>query len=331
MKPLISVIIPTYNEEQHIRRCLNSLLKQDLKEPYDIIVADGMSTDRTRDIVKEYQAKHGNVVLLDNKEKHQAQGRNLAIRKSRAGFVAYIDGHSYASKSWLRTLYDTYKRLSAEDPHVGGVGSIHKDAGRTRMSKATTAAMNSVLGGGLGSSYSEKKDLKRVDTAYACLFPKKVFEELGWYDKRFLKGQDLEFNLRVSKAYNLYLQPKAVTYYYKRDSSKKLWNQMYRYGFWRWKVMKHARRWQPFALAPAAAVIGWLGLGAGTVATGEGWLLAPLAAHLAALLGGSGVVSAAKKTNPWYVLITYLCIHFGYGTGTVAGWVKRTDKTRDRA
>ena len=331
MRPTVSVIIPTYNEEKHIKRCLNSLLKQDFDKPYDIIVADGRSTDRTREIVKEFQKQHRNVTLVDNKEKHQAQGRNKAIKKSNADFISYIDGHSYASKTWLRMLYETYQHLAKKDSAIGGVGSIHKDAGRTRMSKATTAAMNSMLGGGLGSSYSEKKKLKKVDTAYACLFPKKMFEELGWYDKRFLKGQDLEFNLRVSKAHNLYLQPRAVTYYYKRDNMRKLWNQMYRYGFWRWKVMKHARRWQPFALAPAAAVLGWLGLGAGTAATGEGWLLAPLAAHLGVLLGGSGVVSIAKKTNLWHVLITYLCIHFGYGTGMVSGWVKRTDRTRDRA
>ena len=331
MKPLISIIIPTYNEERYIKHCIESLEQQSIKEPFDIIIADGRSTDKTRSVVKKLQKKHENIILLDNKEKRQAQGRNLAIRYSKAQYITYIDGHSYADKDWLKTLYETYSKLQKTDKRLGAVGSIHKDAGNTKLSRATTTAMNSLLGGGLGSSYSEKKTLRKVDTAYACLYEKKIFDQIGYYDKRFYKGQDLELNLRISKQYSFYLEPRAVTYYYKRESIKQLWKQMYRYGFWRWKVMRHVGKINPITLLPSIGVLSLLLLIIISAASNTwAFISIPLLAYIV----GTTLVSLAqtlmRKGNFTLILVSYLCIHYGYGAGMIEGWMKRTDKMDDR-
>jgi glycosyltransferase involved in cell wall biosynthesis len=329
MKPLISIIIPTYNEEKHIATCITSLLAQDIKEPFDIIIADGMSTDTTRSTIQKLQKKNKNIILLDNKEKHQAQGRNIAIHYSKAPYIAYLDGHSYASKDWLRTLYTTHKELEQKDDKLGGVGSIHYNASPTALSEAITTAMNSTLGGGTQTSFGNKKNIKKVETAYACLFKKNIFDKVGYYDKKFLKGQDLELNLRISKKYHLYLQPKAVTYYYKRATISLFWKQMYRYGFWRWKVMQHLKSYQLFTFFPNIIVSGI------SISIIVGLIIEPLLLIIPLiyllLITINSMYYAIKKKIPLSLLIlSYLCIHFGYGIGMMESLFRKKDRVLDR-
>src|SRR5579863_8004602 len=91
--PFVSVVIPVYNEERDIEACLASVLEQDYPSArFEVIVADGGSTDRTRVIVESTAMQHPNVRLIDNPGRTQAHGLNLAILASRGQFIARQDG-----------------------------------------------------------------------------------------------------------------------------------------------------------------------------------------------------------------------------------------------
>ena len=83
--PFVSVVVPVLDEERHIGACLRSVLEQDYpRDRYEVIVADGGSTDRTRDIVSAIAAGDSRVRLIANPGRLQAAGLNLAIASSAA-------------------------------------------------------------------------------------------------------------------------------------------------------------------------------------------------------------------------------------------------------
>jgi glycosyltransferase involved in cell wall biosynthesis len=105
-RPYISVVIPSWNEEKYIARTLKSLLKQSLdRKEYEIIVVDGHSKDKTRQIAKKYGAK----VYLENKGSI-GYARNLGAKKARGEIVAFIDADSVAPKNWLMRIKKTFRK-----------------------------------------------------------------------------------------------------------------------------------------------------------------------------------------------------------------------------
>ena len=82
----ISVVIPVYNEEKYIVSCIDALVNNTHK-PYEIIVVDGGSTDRTRLLASQYS----DVIILDNRRKTAAAGRSIGIKRAEVDVIAFTD------------------------------------------------------------------------------------------------------------------------------------------------------------------------------------------------------------------------------------------------
>src|SRR3954453_9663892 len=92
--PFISVIVPVRNEARFITRTLSQLLGQHYPaHRFEVLVADGRSTDATCDLVRALQAKHPTLRLLDNPKRWSSAGRNAAVRAARGDIVLLVDGH----------------------------------------------------------------------------------------------------------------------------------------------------------------------------------------------------------------------------------------------
>lgn len=90
----ISVIIPFYNAERTIKRCINSVLSQTLRE-IEIVCIDDGSHDLTSKIIEEYAIQHNNIILFMQENKGAGEARNLGIRKANGEFVAFMDSDDY--------------------------------------------------------------------------------------------------------------------------------------------------------------------------------------------------------------------------------------------
>lgn len=102
---MISVIVPTYNEEQSISRCLQSLITQTLsREEYEIIVVDGNSQDRTRDLAAHYADK----VILQTSRK-VGGARNDGAREARGSIIATTDADCICPPEWLATIIQGFE------------------------------------------------------------------------------------------------------------------------------------------------------------------------------------------------------------------------------
>jgi glycosyltransferase involved in cell wall biosynthesis len=327
--PLISVVIAVYYEEVHISECLDSLLAQTYPGEIEIIVSDGGSTDRTAETVNSYIEKNSNIILLHNPDKYQAFGRNLAIECAKGKFIAYLDGHSYAEKNWLEQLYSTFIEIKAENDNIAGVGSVHYDAERSDFTMACSIAFRSALGGGAVSSFAHKGGLQEVETAYACLYDREVLGKTGGYNTKMIKGEDLELNSRITRkfAYSLYLDPDAVTYYYKRSTLSGLFGQMRSYGFWRIKAMRELKHYKLLAFAPAFLLLALFGL---AIAAPFNLIAAKIfvfvfSFYLAAVISESIFHAITYKCKAALIAKIFLVMHFAYGFGMLNGMFAKKD------
>jgi succinoglycan biosynthesis protein ExoA len=325
--PGISVIVACLNEEEHIAQCLESLIYQSYQGEIEILISDGGSSDDTIDIVTKYSNQKGNIRLLHNQGKIQATGRNLAIRESKYELIAYLDGHSYADKDWLQNLYRSFSELSGRGIKLAGVGSVHKDGMESDFSRASKSVMNSFLGGSSFSSYSEKSGIREVETAYACLYDKKVLFEAGLYDETFTKGEDLHLNLRITRkfGYKLYIDNKAVTYYYLKGSLRLFARQMFDYGFWRFKVMSNLNIYSIGTLAPMIFVVILLFTFLMTlVSINYIYILALiLILYIIVITINSIYLSIKDKINLLLAFVIQLIIHMNYGIGMIYSIFKK--------
>src|SRR5258708_18407791 len=115
----VTVIIPCRNEIRHSRKFLDSVMQQEIsKIELEILVADGMSGDGTREILAEYERECPALRVIDNPQKIVSTGLNAAIREARGEFILRMDAHTEYAPDYLQTCLQVLQETHAEN--VGG-------------------------------------------------------------------------------------------------------------------------------------------------------------------------------------------------------------------
>ena len=105
----VSVIIPVYNVEIYIEKCINSLINQTLKEIEFIFVNDG-SPDNSVSIIKKYQKKDKRIKLLEKENGGQASARNLGMKHAKGEYIAFVDSDDYVKENMYELMYNRAKK-----------------------------------------------------------------------------------------------------------------------------------------------------------------------------------------------------------------------------
>ena len=110
----VSVIVPIYNVENYLKKCLDSIINQTLKD-IEIICINDCSTDSSKDIVLEYIQKDKRIKLI-NHEENQGLGfaRNTGFDNSSAEYISFIDSDDFISNDYIEHLYDTAVKYNAD-------------------------------------------------------------------------------------------------------------------------------------------------------------------------------------------------------------------------
>ena len=109
----ITIVVPCYNVENYLARCIDSLLAQTYKN-IEIVMVEDCSTDGTKDIVREYELKYKNVKAIYNKENGGlGHARNVAIRSTNTKYVAFIDSDDWVEPNFAEELYKTIAKNKA--------------------------------------------------------------------------------------------------------------------------------------------------------------------------------------------------------------------------
>ena len=124
-KPKISVIIPMYNAEKYVRKCLDSIISQTYENLEIIVVNDG-SKDSSREICEEYVQKDSRVKLINKENGGAGSARNTGIEVSTGEFISFIDSDDYICTNYYDRLYDMIEKTGA-DIAIGRFKRISKD------------------------------------------------------------------------------------------------------------------------------------------------------------------------------------------------------------
>lgn len=192
---LISVIIPCRNEERYIEECLKSVLAFRLPPSVEmeVFVMDGMSEDRTADIVRAVAAGDERVKLRSNPGRIQSTALNLAIGEARGEWIMRLDAHSFYPPDYLELCLETATRTGADN--VGGV-FVTRPGGDSYQARLVQALSTHRFGVG-NAGYRLGEGEGPADTVPYGFFRRDVFDRIGLFDERLVRAQDYELNRRI--------------------------------------------------------------------------------------------------------------------------------------
>ena len=177
----ISVIVPVYNVENYLEKCLNSLVNQTLKEIEILVINDG-STDDSQEIIDEFQEKFPQKIKAFSKENGGlSDARNFGIDRATGEFLAFVDSDDYVSENMLEEMYDLAKKNEAELV----ICNLQKVDENGTVTQKLTQIPNLPEKIDLEQNFSVFSDI----SYFACnkIFKRELFEE-----KRFQKGMHFE-------------------------------------------------------------------------------------------------------------------------------------------
>ena len=331
---LISIILPIRNEQGTIRPALEAILAQDYPlERLEILVADGMSADHTREIVQEYQVQHPQVQLIDNPGKIVPTGMNAALRVARGEIIIRVDGHCLIAPDYVRNCVDHLL-----NDGVAGVGGPMQSIGETPLSQTIAVAMSSTFGVGNSAFRTMTGKTMLADTVPFPAYTRAIIQQVGLYDEELMRNQDDEYNYRIREHGGKILLAEDVrSQYFSRGSLGKLWQQYFQYGFYKVRVLqKHPKQMSPRQFVPPAFVSAVLLAMVLSIFTNWGvWLLALVGlSYLAANLLASLLTAARRGRRSLRHLpllpLTFAILHLSYGLGFLSGLFKFWNRWGDK-
>lgn len=325
----VSVIVVTLDEEKNIKRCLHSLVKQDIpKTDYEILVVDGGSKDGTKEIVREIAAKQEHPKIhFHLKEKGSiTECRNIGIQKSQHGFVAFTDADCVAPEDWLRRLKRGFSRNAVANQKLAGVGGANVPPKEgTTFQSAIGIAFNSFLGS-LGSIQAKPMKQNSVVFSISCsnsLFQKRALLDVGMFSEELgNQGEDWDLGAKLQKkGWQVYGIPDCVIWHHFRATPQAFWKNMVFYGDGRMRLIKKhpdlitVKYFAPLFFIPifVISVVVYLW-------TKNFWLLFPFLYFPFMLLYSAFISTVQKKPQLMVqIFVVFLVQHFGYALGELKG------------
>lgn len=320
----VAIAIPTLNEERFISRCLDSIIKQTFKfEKMDVMIIDGGSNDKTKDIVAEYQKSHQNIRFIENKKKIQSVAFNIGFKKSTAPYIIRLDAHAEYDSKYISLCIENLK----QDEKRGNVG------GRCNIlpfNQSIWAQTNAILNhsrfGIGGAAFRVSNEAHNTDSVPFGAFPRKIIEKIGGMREDLPRGEDNEYNSRIRKAgYKIFFDPNIISSYFARPTLGASCKQMYANGNsigYLYYIDREAigiRHLVPLLFVVSglfSIIISVLWSPFCHVFCG-GLALYLIADAIASIMGAKDNV---KCTLPLFIL--FFCVHVSYGMGTIAGLIK---------
>jgi len=322
MKPFLTVVMPVRNEARFIGDTLAQLISQEYPEDrYEILVADGMSDDGTRDIVRMFGTKHPQVRLLDNPKRLSGAGRNVGFQAGKGDYFLVVDGHcSIPDHQLFRNVAHCFERSRADC--LGRPQPLDPPQ-LTEFQRAVALARGSKLGHGGDSLIYGDFEGYASPVSNGAAYRREVFERIGYVDESFDAAEDVEFNYRAEEAgLTCYTSPALMVRYYPRESLAGLLRQVVRYGGGRFRFLrKHPRAVTLNQLVPAAFVAGLFlllltALVSPAYPAGISFFGALYGVYVLLVIAESVRLAAANGVRYLrYLPLILFAVHFGFGYG----------------
>jgi succinoglycan biosynthesis protein ExoA len=345
--PKGSLIIPVRNDEGFFSGCVGSILMQDFNGDLEILVVDGGSTDRTREVVEELASKNGRRLrIVDNPKLNQPSGVNAGIKVAKGEWVVRMDAHAVYAPDYISHCI----RVGEETGAANVGGSMRALPSRnTVIARAIAMSHRSKFGLG-GAKFHGTAAEGEADTVWLGCFRKEVFDKVGLFNEALPRTEDIDFNSRLRQAgYKVWLSPSIRAWYFCRGTLRDLWRQNWSNGEGIVDTLPINRRAIGLRhLVPLLFVFSLLVLGVGGIYFRPFWLFlgVELVLYIGLLFVSSlkAVVSRTsysdfpddiianfgipvREENPkWKLFLclpfVFLTLHLSYGLGSLFGLIR---------
>jgi succinoglycan biosynthesis protein ExoA len=229
---MISLICPVYNEQEYIDSIIKFFISSSIIEK-ELFLIDGGSTDNTIQIIKEKIKNYPNVYLLQNENKYVPFALNMGIKLSKGNPIIRLDAHTEYFDDYIEKIIQVLNETNADI-----VGGPMIKVGKNIFQKAVAFCTSSKLG--IGNSKIHQIDYEGPsDHVYLGAWKRELFEEIGYFDERFIRNQDDEFHYRAkSLKKKIILSSEIKSKYYPRNSIRSLFKQYFQYGLFKPLVLK---------------------------------------------------------------------------------------------
>lgn len=326
--PDVSVLIPVFNEERHIRETVATMLAQDLDSlTLELVFADGRSEDRTKAILEAMATEDDRIVVVDNPSRTTTSGLNACLRAARGRYVARMDAHTWFPPRYLSV---GIQRLAQQDDAVWVSGPVIPRAG-TGLSASVAYALGTRLG--VGGSQKWKlnpagQPATEVDLdtgVFAGVWRRETIDRYGGWDEAWVVNEDSELAARVlADGGRIVCRAEMAAEYLPRDNIKALWRQYWRYGFYRAKTARrHRSTLRPSQLLPPAVATCLVLALLAPDSPLRRWSRAGVAVYGGAL--AASTLDAARKAPAEVAAplpVVLATMHLAWGFGFVAGCLR---------
>jgi glycosyltransferase involved in cell wall biosynthesis len=321
--PSISVIVPCRNEERYIAACLDSLLPSSSADgQLEILVVDGMSRDKTREIVAEYGKKEPLVRLVDNPAGTIPAAMNIGVRNARGQVILKIDAHSNYPRDYISNCVESLTRFEADN--AGGIVRI-LPANESLTAKSIAVALAHRFASGNAYVKVGAKGPCWADSAAFGCWRKEVLEKIGGWNEKLGGSSDMDLNARLKEAGGrILLNPDIQISYYADANFRSYWKHNFADGVWATYVLKfRSRAWAWRHWVPMAFLLSLL-ISAGLVLISRifglvfmGILGCYVLVNLAAMIQ----ISFQEKSIKYLLLLplAFGIRHFAHGVGALYG------------
>lgn len=329
--PIVSILVPCYNEQETISLLLEAVYRQTYPlEEIEVIIADGMSNDQTRERISAYCATHPRLHtrVVDNPKRAIPAALNRAIEEAQGEYIIRLDAHSVPTPDYVSRCMQALEEKRGDN--VGGVWRI-QPGGRGWIARSIAAAAAHPLGVG-DALYRLGGQAQAVDTVPFGAYKRQDIIQIGKYDESLLTNEDYELNVRLRQSGGIvWFDPAIQSTYFARTRLSDLARQYWRYGYWKAQMLIRypaTIRWRQ-ALPPLfTASLPSLGLLA-IIFPAAGWLLAIELSVYLLVLAAAGAQQMLKKHDLALLIgvpLAIVLMHLSWGYAFLWGLVRPAHK-----
>ena len=316
--PSIDIVIPCWQEEKYIEKCVLSCIEQDYKGELNVIVADGGSSDNTRNLLNQLKSKHRQLHLIFHGLKSTPISLNQGIKFGKGEWVMILGAHSELPPDYVRRCTNHI----LDNPSIDCIGGWIQNHYHDTTAQIIGWAMSSSFG--VGNAHFRTGQQKGfVDTVAFGMYRRSCFDKTGLFNEELARNQDDELNYRFTQAgYKIYLDPDIQCTYYVRSSWKKLSSQYFQYGLWKVYVNILHRQVTTIRQLIPALFVGYLFLAIALMIAIPQWKWLWMTGGILYFL--FGMMSAIKKNirHSFKIFFAFFILHLSYGLGYWQGIIQ---------
>ena len=324
----ISVLMPTYNEEKFIVNSLNSLLNQTIEPTrYEIMVIDGQSEDKTRELALDWSKNHPEIIfrLIENPKKITPAAFNLGLENARGEFITLFGVHSTAKRDFLEKITETFDKHPEIQACGGVVHTTHSE--NSPDAELIAYIWQHPFGVGRGMRTPDTVQEGYADAVAKITYRKEIFQTIGCFDELFVRNQDNDMNYRLLKnGGKIWLDPEIETTYYSRSTvTKMLKTAFYNSYFHSLFLKKHRTIPGIKYMIPAAFSLTFIFLFLMALLSTLGFFafVSLIFVYVTAALLSS-LSFPRRKPRGFYLKMPlfFFGLHFSYGLGFIVGFLQ---------